>query len=425
MIIYVVKSGDTLYKIANRFGVKIESLVQENQLSKPDDLVVGQDLIIDIDAVPHIVVKGDTMYKIARNYGVTLQQLINANPQIENPNYIKVGDIVYIPISQEKKDIEVNGYAVANIDSQVLDKTLSNLTYLSIFSYQIRQDGNLYILYEQSIIDNAIKNSVAPIMVLTNIDDSGSFSSELAHNIFLNAEIQEKLIDNIILTMQRKNYYGINIDFEYLYPSDKDNFVQFLKKLNVRLKEYNYILTVAVAPKYRENQQGILYEAHDYKQIGEVADRVIIMTYEWGYVYGPPQAISPYSEIKKVLTYAVTAIPSNKILMGFSNYAYDWTLPFVQGEPATTLSNISALELAINTSSTIKFDELSQSPYFNYRDKNGNNHIVWFENARSVQSRLTLVNDFNLAGISYWTINNFFNANYLVLNNMFNVIKFI
>ncbi len=425
MIIYVVKSGDTLFNIAKKFNIELNKIISDNQLSQPDNLVVGQDLIIDINSIPHIAVKGDSLYSIAKNYGVSLQNLITANPQLENPDYIKIGEQINVPISQEKRDIEVNGYAIANINTQVLNNTLSYLTYLSIFSYQAREDGRLYILYEQSLIDNAIQNSVTPIMVVTNIGMSGSFESELAHNLFTNSDAQETLINNILSTMQRKNYYGVNIDFEYLYPEDKQNYVNFLANLKSKLEPLNYILTVALAPKYSDNQQGILYEAHDYKQIGAIADRVILMTYEWGYVYGPPQAVSPYSEIKKVLSYAVTVIPSNKILMGFSNYAYDWTLPYVQGEPARALSNNSALELAINTKSTIYFDEKSQSPYFNYKDENNNNHVVWFENARSIQSRLSLVNDFNLAGISFWTINSFFNANYLILSNMFNIIKLL
>ncbi|MFS0815206.1 hypothetical protein [Peribacillus phoenicis] len=51
------------------------------------------------------------------------------------------------------------------------------------------------------------------------------------------------------------------------------------------------------------------------------------MTYEWGYQKGPPQAISPINQIKRVLNYTVTVIPTNKILMGFQIYARDWLVP--------------------------------------------------------------------------------------------------
>ena len=69
-------------------------------------------------------------------------------------------------------------------------------------------------------------------------------------------------------------------------------------------------------------------------------------SYEWGYTYGAPQAVSPVNRIRRVLDYAVTVMPAGKIMMGFSNYAYDWTLPWKQGTAARVLSNAGALELA-------------------------------------------------------------------------------
>ena len=127
------------------------------------------------------------------------------------------------------------------------------------------------------------------------------------------------------------------------------------------------------------------------------------MTYEWGYTYGEPQAISPVNRIRQVLDYAVTAMPAGKILMGFSNYAYNWTLPWRQGTAAAVLSNAGAVSLAVGTGSEIRFDERAQAPYFNYTDASGKRHVVWFEDARSVDARLRLVREYGLAGISVWT----------------------
>ena len=149
------------------------------------------------------------------------------------------------------------------------------------------------------------------------------------------------------------------------------------------------------------------------------------MTYEWGYIYGEPMAISPLSEVEAVISYAVTRIPSQKILMGMPNYAYDWTIPWVEGSQANTITNTRALELALDTGSTIKFDERAQAPYFNYTDSDGKQHVVWFDDARSINSRLDLVTKYNLAGVSYWTINNFYPINWNVLNAKFNVKKII
>ena len=421
-MIYTVKRGDTLFKIAQTYGVPAELIVDANGLTRPNDLAIGQNLLLpNPQQNKYTVRRGDTLYNIARNYNLSLNDLITANPQISNPNRINIGDEINIPDTRPL--IEVNGYAIPNIRMETLNRTLPYLTYLSLFSYQIKSDGSLTGLYEESLISTARNAKVAPVMVVTNINSNGGFDSALASSILNNTQIQDVLINNIISTLTAKNYYGVDIDFEYLYANDREAYISFLTRLKAELNKINKYLSVAVAPKYRDNQQGILYEAHDYATIGRIADRVIIMTYEWGYVYGEPMAISPLSEVEAVIRYAVTRIPSNKILMGMPNYAYDWKLPWAEGNVAETLTNTQALERAITNGATIQFDQRAQAPYFNYVDANGVSHVVWFDDARSIQSRLNLVTKYNLAGISYWTINNFSAVNYSVLDSMFRVKK--
>lgn len=425
-MIYTIKSGDTLYAIANRFGVTIESIINTNGLTRPNELAIGQNVIIPSNSNQpdkYIVVAGDTMYKIAERFNISLSSLIKANPQITNPNIIEIGEVINIPSS--KRSIEVNGYAIANISEDTSQKTMPYLTYLSIFSYQAKPDGSLTNLYEENLINQARNGNVAPVMVVTNIGESGGFNSDLASTILNNQQTQNTLINNIISVVNDKNYYGVDIDFEYLYPQDRESYNQFLRNLKARLIEIGAPLSVAVAPKYRDNQQGLLYEAHDYKAIGEIADRVIIMTYEWGYVYGEPMAISPLSEVEAVISYAVTRIPSNKIIMGMPNYAYDWAIPYTQGTSANTITNRRALDIALDNGSTIMFDSKAQSPYFNYTDNNGQTRVVWFDDARSIDAKLNLVSKYNLAGVSYWTINNFNPVNWSVLSNKFNITKII
>lgn len=421
-MIYTVKSGDTLYDIAKAYNTTIATLTEVNGLTRPNDLVVGQSLLIPDtqSASTYTVVRGDTMYEIARRFGISLDSLIRANPQISNPNVINIGDRLNIP--NNKRNIEVNGYAIANISSSTLSRTLPYLTYFSIFSYEANSLGGLSNLYETNLISQARDSSVAPIMVVTNIGNSGGFDSDLAHTILNNQNIGNTLISNIMSVLSDKNYYGVDIDFEYLYPEDRVPYIDFLRRLKTQLNTVNKTLSVAVAPKYRDNQSGLLYEAHDYRAIGEIADRVIIMTYEWGYVYGEPMAISPLREVEAVISYAVTRIPSNKILMGMPNYAYDWALPYTPGTSASTISNTRALELAIENKVNINFDPIAQAPYFMYMS-DGIERIVWFDDPRSIDARLNLVTKYNLGGISFWTINYFYAPNYYVTADKFNITK--
>jgi spore germination protein len=256
-------------------------------------------------------------------------------------------------------------------------------------------------------------------MVITNIGVEGRFDSDLAHTILSNEDIQDRLISNILSVMKEKGYGGLNVDFEYVYPSDKDAYINFLNKVKTELKKENYFLTVALAPKYSDEQVGLLYEAHDYEKIGALADHVILMTYEWGYSGGPSRAVAPINLVERVLDYATKKIPNNKILLGIPNYGYDWTLPYVEGNLAKSVGNYEAVDIANYYKQSINYNYEEQAPYFNYYDSDLIKHEVWFEDARSIQAKLELVIKYNIEGVSYWTINRFFPQNYLILNNLF------
>ena len=424
MVIYVVENGDTIWGIASRYGIDANKIIEINELKNPDELVVGQTIILPMDNFAYQVVRGDTLYNIATKYNITLANLLLANPSITNPDMIYVGQTIKIPIGMQRLGkIEVNGYVYPNVSEETLRKTLPNLTFISIFSYDITSNGELKPINDDRILAEARRYAVAPVLVITNYDQSiPAFSGELANSIFTSREAKQNLFNEIISTALTKGYKGVSIDFEYLNPADKDNYISFLRELKEELDRVNLQLWVNLAPKISENQQGILYEAHDYERIGQIADRVVLMTYEWGYLYGEPQAVSPIGPIKQVLDYATSVIDPQKILLGISNYGYDWKLPWQRGTAADLLTNVGAVELAKQKGSFIKYDEVSQAPYFNYQTPE-NLHIAWFEDARSIYSRFKLVEEYNLKGISYWQLNNYFPQMFLVQNSLFETTK--
>lgn len=426
LIIHVVKPGENLYTIGRLYRVSPEKIASDNELINPNQLVVGQTLVIKEGTRVHKVVRGESIYSIARDYKLSVEDILSANPNIKNPFLIQEGQIIIIPDRTKKLgSIYVNGYAFPSTSADVLKKTFPYLTYLSIFSYEIKVDGTLTTIDDSEIIKLARENKVAPIMVVTNIEEGKGFSSDIARIILTDNVIQEKLINNIISTMKAKNYYGLNLDIEYIYPDDRVKYNEFIKKVKDRLTPLGYILLTSLAPKTSKDQKGLLYEAHDYAAHGATVDFVILMTYEWGYTFGPPLAVAPINEVRRVLDYAITEIPSEKILMGMPNYGYDWILPYRPNTAAQAVSNTGAVELARINRAAIQFDEKSKAPYFNYYDSQRREHVVWFEDARSIEAKLLLVDEYNLGGVSYWTIGRFFPQNWLVLTSLYDVKKVI
>lgn len=425
MIIHVVQPGDSIYKIASQYNTSPQKIITDNELRNPNELVVGQTLIILVPDQVHTVQPGDTLENIAQRYGTTVVELLQYNPQITHADAIFPGDQITITLAEDKRGpIHVIGYAYPNIDRTVLMKTLPYLTYLTLFTYGITPEGNLIEIEDEELIKISRDYGVAPLMLISTLTEEGTFSNELAHAILNDPNVQNNLIENVVRTMREKQYYGLDIDFEYVLPEDREEFINFVQNMTNRLNQEGYTVLTALAPKISAEQQGLLYEAHDYPALGSASNRVLLMTYEWGYTYGPAMAVAPIDKVREVLDYAVTEIPRDKIYMGVPNYGYDFILPFVQGvSRADSLSNVEAVELAYDVGSSIQYDEVSQSPFFVYYDNEGRQHEVWFEDARSIEAKLDLFSEYGFEGVGYWNVMRYFPQNWLVLSSLYDIAK--
>lgn len=375
--------------------------------------------------VIYVVNSGDTITSIGEEYNIPPEEIISFN-QLVNPDQLVVGQTILIPTGETSidREIAVNGYMYPYINSETLIKTVPYLTFGTVFTYGFTPEGELIPVPDEEVIGIMKSGNTAPILLLSTLTREGGFSNSLAHSIFINVEAQDRLIENLINTMRSKGYYGIDIDFEYVLPEDKEAFGDFVQRVTNAMHEAGFKVMVALAPKTSADQLGLLYESHDYGRLGGIADWVLLMTYEWGYTYGPPMAVAPINKVRQVLDYAVTEIPPEKIFMGIPNYGYNWALPYVRGESrATSISNVNAVLLALQYGAEIKYDETAQAPYFTYFDQLGTEHIVWFEDARSIQAKLNLIKEYGFYGAGYWNIMNFFPQNWIVLENNFTVEK--
>lgn len=468
MIIYVVNNGDTLWEIANRYQIDINAILQANQLPDPNTLLVGQSLIIPIYGVYHTVQTGETLWSIAQQYGITEQTILLSN-RLANPNLLYPGERIFIPpiihvvqpgetlrqiaslygttiqalinqnkiqtpgllypgtqliIPRVKPLVEVNAYTYQKEEDavQTVNSLQSLLTYISPFAYKLTESGDLEPLQDELLIEAAVTDNIVPMMVITNFSSTEA-GTNLMHVIFSNPDILKKLMTNVLQIMEDKGYRGLNIDLENVLPEDRDAYTSFLQLAVDTLHPKGYFVSTAVAPKVSETQSGLLYEAHDYEAHGKIADFVILMTYEWGWRGASPQAISPVNQMKKVVEYALTVIPADKLFLGFQIYARDWRIPHEAGQIAETFSPQDAITLATQYGARIQFDTVAQSPFFNYTDEQGQKHEVWFEDARSAQAKFNLVKQYRLRGISYWVLGYSFPQNWVLLDDNFVVKK--
>lgn len=379
MIIYIIKEGDSVDTIAGAFGVSVWTIIEVNQLTYPYPLAIGQSLLI-----------------------------------------------LTTPL-EEYRTIFANGFAYPFINLDILDETLPFLSELSVFSYGFSVDGQLIppILPIDDLLYHAFSYQTVPILTLTPFGPDGTFSNQLIHQMLSDDFNRDTLIQQVYIEVVEKGVGGVNVDFEYILAEDRDLFTEFVRLLTLQIAEIGGEVTVDLAPKTSDEQQGLLYEGKDYKSLGQVADRVFVMTYEWGYTYGPPMAVAPLNKVRQVLNYAVSVIPKEKITMGIPNYGYDWALPFVRGETkARTIGNIEAVQLAVAYNATIQYDSTAQSPYFHYVIEN-TTHEVWFEDARSILEKYRLLQSYPIYGFGCWQIMRLFRPMWILTQADLNTIEII
>ena len=427
MQIHVVRPGESVFQIANRYNTSAATIISSNELDEPGNLVVGQALVIPTEGQFYEVQPGDSPYTIAQRFRISVDALLRANRLFPGV-VLNVGQRLFIPPREMKRSAEANAYVEPLTDPvtpeliQATRSTAPFLTYLAPFSYRVSRQGTLIPPPLNDFLSIARMNQASPMMVVTNLEE-GAFSSELGHIILSDTELQDRLLTEIINTALENGFRDVHFDFEFLLPEDVGLYNAFIVKARDRIHDAGLLISTALAPKVSGEQEGPWYTAHDYPFHGQMVDFVVLMTYEWGYSGGPAMAVSPLDKVEEVVNYAISVIPPNKIMLGQNLYGYDWTLPFVEGTFAKAVSPQEAIRIARENNVSIQFDETAQAPYFNYVDAEGKRHEVWFEDARSIQSKFDLIERKNLRGISYWKLGLSFPQNWLLLDNNFHIVK--
>lgn len=429
MIVYVVQAGDTITSIAYNFGVSATRLILENGITNPTDLVIGQTIVITYPQELYIVKEGDTLSEIALNHGISIIQLYRNNPYLWDRQYIFPGEELVISYDT-KSTIATNAYAFPFINKNILRKTLPYLTYLSILNYKTLRRGEIESYYDDSeLIETAKQFGVVPLMLLSSLTFQGERNPEMVYEILLNPDYQERHAQSMLKVLKDKGYYGVNITITFLNETNQELYLNYLKRITYLLKNDGYLVFITIDPNFTIEENQTIFEKVDYSKYNELIDEAYLMRFYWGTQYGPPMPISSIEDISLYLDYIIKMIKPEKINIGFPLLAYDWALPYIQGfseANAVTLDN--TIDLARSKKSTILFDDVSETPYFEYTNEESGRtikHIVWFVDARTINAIIKLVLENSLHGTGVWNIMIYYPQLWLIINSNFKIEKLI
>ncbi len=429
MDIYVVQAGDTIYSIADEYGVPFSKLIQENGLINPFNLVPGQSIVITYPYQTHTVQEGDTLSSIVEEYGITLMQLLRNNAFLADRMYIYPGETLIISYNTNKTTM-TNGYAYPYISQDILRRTLPYLTYISIFNYRITEDGEIVAYSEDAeIIQLAKDYGVAPLLMISTLTPTGELILEIIDKILLDEEFQDYLLNNVIDILKSSGSSGINFLFSNLNQTTQNLYINYLAKVSDRFKSEGLLLFITINPDIRYVDNEISFEQINYSSISYFVNGIIFLQYEWGLNYGPPLPVSSINLLRNFINYVVATTPPDKLFIGKPLIGYEWELPYVPNRTfANSLTLDSAIALAYDVNQTIQFDETSQTPFFQYNISFVGapiEHIVWFIDARSIYALDELVDDYSLAGSGVWNIMNYYQQLWTIINSQYEIIKVI
>lgn len=429
MIIHVVQPEETIDSIADYYQIPVARLVLDNGLNDSDSLVIGQSIVIAYPEVIYTVKEGDTLTGIAQNYHVDIMQLLRNNPHLLEREYLYIGETIVISYPTEG-EITIHGNTNPTIDKTILRRTLPYLTYLSVLNYTATTEGEIITYFDDTeIIKIAKQYSVVPLMLLTTLTIKGEANIGIEYDILLNTQFQNNYIQNILNILRTKGYLGVNISFQYLNISNLYLYNEFFTHIFNALNNEGFLVFVTINPNITNVNNEVRFEKIDYSILNQLANNIIFMHYDWATNINPPSPVSSIYNLDMFLAFINQYIPPDKVIIGISTIGYDWELPYMAG-----LSNINpitlenAINLARNYNAIIQFDEISQTPFFRYALNNNEDtihHIVWFIDARSINSLLDLITKYVLQGTGIWNITIFNPQLWLIINSQYTIKKFL
>lgn len=296
---------------------------------------------------------------------------------------------------------ELMGYHLTS-SQKGLDTIRANYRYLAgIIPTWLEVKENGYLETKPNKAEIGMLERLMGRKAIRPLIQNYDLSSEVANKLINDTKAMTRAINRMAIYLAENGLKGLNLDLEGIKYTNKDKFNKFILMLAETFHKKDLELDLSIPAKTENNKDKTWSGAYQYDFLGQFADRIMLMAYDYHWVGGTPGPIAPLSWVRDVIDYAIIEIPLEKIYLGIVFYGYDWELNGENKARGLVYSQIKELQNKYKTE--VEWDQEAQSPYLKYTI-DGKKHEVWFENSQSIRKKLELVKEFQLSGVAFWRL---------------------
>jgi spore germination protein YaaH len=257
-------------------------------------------------------------------------------------------------------------------------------------------DGELVVTPPTAEVIDRLDEAGARLLPTVQNYADGTWQGQMIADLLADPRRADAHREALVDLALAEDWDGIDIDYEALPPTAGPQFIDFLTALGADLDGHGLELTVAVPARADDEDPGTL--AYSYQLLGEVADQVRVMTYDHSWSGSEAGPVAPLDWVSSVIDYAVERVPADKLMLGVPTYGYDWV-----GTRGEVVNAADAVDLAEEVGAEPVWDDVSASWTFSY-DRDGDQHTVWYEDARSLGAAQELAREAGLRGVAIWQL---------------------
>lgn len=306
----------------------------------------------------------------------------------------------YTHISKEGT-INLVWHQVTNRDANnglltLLDKTKGVTIVSPTWFKVVNNEGSISSLASETYVERAHSRGLDVWALVDDFNPEVDMLQVLSYT-----SKREKLINELIAEVIKYNLDGINIDFERITADAGKYFIQFIRELSVKCRNNGIVLSI-------DNYVPANYSAYyDREEQGIVADYVIIMAYDEHHGNSEVSgSVASIGFVEQAIKRTLEMVPKERIIMGVPFYTRLWK-EFQDDGTAKVSSEALGMSSGIETLKNNNVEPVwdkEAGQYYGEYQKDDATYKIWLEEDESIEAKLKLIDQADLAGIANWKL---------------------